>query len=381
MGPHLVMVVNDPAFFLSHRLEIGRTAARAGWRVTLVTPPEPAEAVAAIWAEGFGHAAVEMGRGRIAPLRDLATIARLARLYRRLRPDVVHLVTLKPVLFGALAARLAPVPGVVAALSGLGFLFIAEGAKARLVRAMMAPLLRLGLNRPQVAAIFQNTDDRATIEGLGVRAGAGVTMIRGSGTDLARFDPEATPDDPPLVVMPARMLLDKGAAEFVEAARRLRARGIAARFAYLGAPDPANPACVPPETEAAWRAEGTVEFWGHRNDIPACLARATLVVLPSYREGMPKALIEAAAASRAVVTTDAPGCRNAIEPGETGLLVPVRDAGALAEAIAALLADPARIGAMGAAGRRLAERAFRVEAVAARHLALYDQLAGPRCAG
>lgn len=370
------MVVNDPAFFLSHRLAVGQAAEAAGWQVTLITPPEPADAVTRIRAEGFAHETLEMGRGQIAPLRDLGTLWRLMRAFRRLQPTVVHLVTMKPVLFGAIAARLAGVRAVVAALSGLGFLFISESAKARAVRAVMAPLLRFGLNRAGVAAIFQNTDDRTTIEARGVRPGAGVEMIRGSGTDLSRFAPDATPEDPPLVVMPARMLIDKGAMEFVEAAGMLRNRRITARFAYLGDPDPANPACVPEAQQAAWQAAGVVEFWGHRADIPEVLARASLVVLPSYREGLPKALIEAAAAGRAVVTTDVPGCRDAIEPGETGLLVPVRDAAALADVMEALLTNPDRRTKMGRAGRALAERAFRAEAVAARHLEIYDRLTG-----
>ncbi|WP_285669712.1 glycosyltransferase family 4 protein [Paralimibaculum aggregatum] len=371
-------MVNDPAFFLSHRLEIARAARDAGWEVWLVTPPEPAAAVARIRAEGFAHAAVEMGRGRIQPRRDIAVIGRLARLFREIRPDLVHLVTIKPVLYGGVAARLARVPAVAAAISGLGYLFISKGARARAIRAALVPLYRLALNRPCAAAIFQNADDRAVIEGLGVRPGGGVEMIRGSGTMLAAFRPEAAPETPPLVVVPARLLRDKGAREFVEAARLLRRRGVAARFAWIGAPDPANPACVDAATRAGWEAEGAAEFWGQRGDVPEILARASLVVLPSYREGMPKALIEAAAAGRAVVTTDVPGCRDAIEPGVTGLLVPPRDGAALAEAIAALLADPARRAAMGRAGRALAERAFAVEDVAARHLALWERLLAAR---
>ncbi len=371
----LALVVNDPAFFLSHRREIALGARAAGWTVTLVTPAEPAEAVAEIRAMGFAHEAVEMGRGRIQPGRDIAVIGRLRALFRRLRPDLVHLVTIKPVLYGGVAARLAGVEAVVAAISGLGFLFISESAKARAIRASLVPLYRLALNRPRAAAIFQNAEDLATIGGLGVRPGGGVEILRGSGTDLARYRPEAEPEDPPLVVVPARMLRFKGAGEFVEAARILKARGVRARMVWVGAPDPANPDSVDAETLAAWEAEGAAEFWGHRRDIPEILARASVVALPSYREGVPKALIEAAAAGRPVVTTDAPGNRDAIEPGETGLLVPVKDAPALAEAIAGLLADPARARAMGAAGRRLAEAVFSVEDVVARHLALYDRLA------
>lgn len=371
----LAVVVNDPAFFLSHRREIAEAAQDAGWEVVLITPPEPASAVATIRAAGFAHVPLEMGRGKIQPGRDIAVIGRLRAVFRRLAPDLVHLVTIKPVVYGGVAARLAGVPAVVAAITGLGFLFISEGRRERAIRALLAPMYRLALNRPGAAVIFQNLDDRAVIEGLGVRPGGGTEMIRGSGADLSLYRPDAAPEAPPLVVAVSRLLYDKGAAEFVEAARLLKSRGSPARFVWVGAPDPANPASVEPETEARWAAEGAAEFWGQSQRVPEILARASLAVLPSYREGMPKALIEAAAAGRAVVTTDVPGCRDAIEPGVSGLLVPVRDSGALAEAIARLLDDPARRAAMGRAGRALAERAFAVEGVVERHLALYDRLA------
>ncbi len=373
------MVVNDPAFFLSHRREIARAAQARGWQVDLVTAPEPAAAVAEIRALGLGHHALEMARGQLSPLADLRLCAALARLFDQLKPDLVHLVTVKPVLWGGIAARRAGVPGVVAALSGLGMLFMDKGPRMRAIRSALAPLLRYGLNRPGVRLVFQNEDDRATVAALGVRTEGRAALVRGSGVDLARFDPERAPDRPPIVAMPARMLFVKGAGEFVAAARRLRAEGWGpetARFVYLGAADPANPSRVPEATRAGWEAEGAVEFWGHRTDIPDCLARATVVVLPSYREGVPKALLEAAAAGRPVVTTDVPGCRDAIRAGETGILVPPRDADALARAIAGLLSDPARARAMGRAGRALAERAFSVEDVVARHLALYDEVLG-----
>jgi glycosyltransferase involved in cell wall biosynthesis len=226
--------------------------------------------------------------------------------------------------------------------------------------------------------IFQNLADRATIEALGLRLDGRAEMIRGSGVDLAAFSAEPEPEGPPVVVMPARLLVDKGAREFVEAARMLRGRGVAARFVLAGDPDPQNPASVPPEMLAAWKAEGVVELPGHRQDMAALMRGAHLVVLPSYREGLPKALIEAAASGRAVVTTDTPGCRDAILPGETGLLVPVRDAAALAGAMAALLADPERRRAMGAAGRVLAEETFCVTGVVAEHLRIYDEMTGRR---
>jgi len=372
--PRLAMVVNDPAFLLSHRIEIATGARDAGFEVHIVTPTAPSAAVETIRSLGFAHHPVRMPRGRIAPGADLATIGALYRLFRRLAPDLVHLVTIKPVLYGGVAARLARVPAAASAISGLGYLFISESAKARALRTALAPLYRMALNRPGQRIIFQNQADRASLAGLGVGVEGRAVLIPGSGVDLAAYDADRPPDDPPIVVMPARMLIDKGAREFVAAAARLRAGGLRARFVYLGEPDPANPASIGAAELARWQRAGDVEFWGHHRNMPVILGRAALVVLPSYREGMPKALLEAAAAGRTVVTTDVPGCRDAIEPGETGVLVPARNAGALASAIADLIGDPERRRAMGRAGRRLAERAFAVEDVVARHLALYRDL-------
>jgi glycosyltransferase involved in cell wall biosynthesis len=199
-------------------------------------------------------------------------------------------------------------------------------------------------------------------------------MIRGSGVDLAQFVDAPMPTGVPVVVFPARLLADKGVFEFVAAARLLRGKGVAARFVLAGLVDAANPTSVTKVQLEAWTAEGVIENWGYRSDMPQVFSSASVVVLPSYREGLPKALLEAAACGRAVVTTDVPGCRDAIDPGVTGLLVPVREVAPLAQAIEQLLLNPARREAMGQAGRRLAEREFDVNAVVDKHLAIYQKL-------
>lgn len=172
------------------------------------------------------------------------------------------------------------------------------------------------------------------------------------------------------MMMAARLLRDKGVLEFVEAARLLKARA-QARFVLVGGIDPGNPTSLQNDQLQAWMREGVIEWWGARDDMPNVLPQAHLVVLPSYREGLPKGLIEAAACGRAVVTTDVPGCRDAIEEGVTGVLVAVRDASALARGIYSLLEEPSRLEVMGAAGRALAERVFDVNEVASRHVRLY----------
>jgi len=372
----LLYVVNDPAFFLSHRRPVALGALAEGYDVHVATPVD-AETVETIRALGLAHHAIPLSRGGRNPLGEIRGLAALVRLMVHLKPDIVHNVTIKPVIWGGIAARLAAVPATVSAISGMGYVFIAQGLRARALRTAVAALYRLALGGRERRIIFQNADDRDAFAAMGLRLDARAEMIRGSGVDLTEFAATPEPAGTVQVLMPARILIDKGAVEFVEAARILRAEGVIARFVLAGDRDLHNPASVPADLLARWKAEGLVAFPGHRRDIAGLIRSSHVVVLPSYREGLPKALIEAAACGRAVVTTDVPGCRDAIDPGRSGLLVPARDSRALAAAIRTLVEDPARRNSMGRAGRELAERAFRVESVVAEHLRIYRELTGP----
>ncbi|CAB3865739.1 glycosyltransferase family 4 protein [Achromobacter anxifer] len=372
-GRRLLFVVNNPAFFMSHRVPVALAAQRAGYEVHVATMDGPA--VADIQALGMTHHAIPMTRSGKHPLQELGTLLALIRLFRRLRPDIVHLVTIKPVLYGGIAARLTRVPGMVAAISGLGFVFLSNSLKMKLVRAVVARLYRLALGHPNSRVIFQNGSDRDLLKSLGAVRDAQVVMIRGAGVDLNEYRAQPEPPAPPVVVtMVARLLRDKGVQEFVQAARLLRERGLPVTMQLVGGVDAGNPASATQAEVDAWQREGCVLALGERSDVAALYAASHIAVLPSYREGLPKSLIEAAACARAVVTTDVPGCRDAIEPGETGLLVPVRDAQALADAIARLAEDAALRQRMGAAGRTLAEREFNIERVARVQVELYDAL-------
>lgn len=366
--PRLLIVVNVDWFFLSHRLPIALAARDAGYEVHVAAALT--RAVADIERHGLTLHPLDIDRRSAGLSQALKLLGSLSRLMCALAPDVVHLVTIKPVLLGGLAARLARVPRVVAAISGLGFVFTARGAVATLRRLAVSALYRLALAHPGVCVIFQNADDQALLQRYAGVRDTQVVRIRGSGVDLAAWPMLPLPEGPVTVLMASRLLVDKGVMEFVEAARRLRGhRG--ARFVLVGDVDPGNPTSLARDLVQAWAEEGLIEWWGHRTDMPTVLAAAHLVVLPSYREGLPKGLIEAAACGRAVVTTDVPGCRDAIDPGRTGLLVKVRDARALADGIRELLDDPARLRSMGEAGRHWAERVFDVHEVVARHLTLY----------
>jgi glycosyltransferase involved in cell wall biosynthesis len=253
----------------------------------------------------------------------------------------------------------------------MGSMFLASGAAARFRASAVRQLLRAATSGRGHWFIFQNEADRAEFAARGIGHPDRTVLIPGSGVDLQRFQASAEPPGVPVVVLPARMLRDKGVAEFVDAARRLRRARVPARFALVGAQDPDNPSALSREELEAWVREGVVEWWGHRADMPEVYRGCHVVCLPSYREGRPKALLEAAAAGRCVVTTDVPGCRDCVEHGTSGLLVPPRDAGALADALTMLLADPARRAAMGREARLRAERDFGVEAVVDATLALY----------
>lgn len=368
----LLIVVNIPEFLLSHRLSVAVAALNAGYEVHVATAP--GYAVTEIEAAGLAHHPLSLSRSGVHPIREMRAFVELFCLMRRLRPDVVHLVTIKPVLYGGIVARFTRVPGMVAAVSGLGFVFTASGLKANLMRRAVGVLYRLALGGKNLRVIFQNTDDRDALMQQRAVTQDKVVMIRGSGVDLSTHPALPEPDGIPVVTFVGRLLRDKGIREFAEAAHLLKKQGVDARFWLVGDLDPDNPTSITQAELNVWRREDGVELLGFRKDVARLFANSNLVVLPSYREGLPKVLIEAAACGRAVVTTDVPGCRDAIVPGETGLLVPVRDAAALAAAIRKLLEDPELRKRMGRAGRALAEREFDIKDIVDAHLAVYRQL-------
>jgi glycosyltransferase involved in cell wall biosynthesis len=370
----LLFVINDLAFLVSHRLAVAQAALDAGYEVHIAAPGDTASEQR-LAGSGFHLHRLAMHRHKINPVSELRSLWEIYLTHKRLKPDIVHLVTIKPVIYGGIAARMAGVPSVVSAISGLGYAFAGANLRNRAINLLVRPLYRLALGHQTQRVIFQNDNDRMTIERLGVDLTGKAEMIPGSGVDLGVFRPAPPPDGPVTVVLASRLLRDKGIAEFVEAARILKREGSTARFVLAGDAPRGNPASVPQHMLDAWKAEGAVEFWGFRTDMPDVLAQSHIVVLPSYyREGLPKALIEAAACGRAVITTDAPGCREAIIEGKTGRLVPVRDSAALANAMRGLIEDEAARVEMGIAGRKHAEQVFSIEHVTRRHLDIYLDL-------
>lgn len=367
MNKKLLFFVTEDWFVCSHWLPHVTAARDAGYDVYVVTRVRQHRSI--IEARGVHVIPLELSRRGRNPIRELRVIADLIKIYRGIRPDLVKHVAMKPVVYGTIAAWFSRPGAIVNYMAGLGWLFTANSFKARLLRPAVRAVLARLLARGHV--IVENPDDYAQMMSLGLPA-ARLRLIRGAGVDLQAFSPAAEGDGTPLVVLPARMLWTKGVGEFVTAAKRLRAEGVAARFVLVGDPDPDNPASVPIDQLENWRQDGTVEWWGRRDDIPQVLAMSYIVCLPSYREGLPKALLEAAAAGKPIITTDTPGCREVVRHGDNGLLVPARDAFALAEALKTLIKDRSRRELMGRRGREIAETEFSSEKITSETLSVYD---------
>ncbi len=370
----ILFLVNTAEFFLSHRMPLAVAAKKAGYEVHIASAS--GAAVAIIQAMGFKHHEIAFVRSGQNPLVEMKTIVQLFKLFRRLGPDVLHLITIKPVLYGGLAARIAGVPSVVSAVSGLGTVFIAGSIVAKFRKWVVTRLYSVAFKQKRLAVIFQNPDDRQALLSSRALQESETRIIRGSGVALSDYPFRSEPEGESVVVMASRLLKDKGVFEFVEAASILRERGVTVAMRLIGSPDPGNQTSVTEQDVKRWHEDGVVRTLGYRSDIADQYADANIVCLPSYREGLPKSLVEAAACGRAVVTTDVPGCRDAIIPGKTGLLVPVRNAVALADAIQSLIEDSDLRIRMGQAGRKLAEDAFAIEKIVDQHLRIYEDLQG-----
>ena len=343
-----------------------RALVARGHEVVVSTPRPVEREASAVEAEiralGASCEFSPLERTSVNPLRERAAAAHYRALFARLRPHGVFASNPKPVFHAIPAARAAGVARRVAMITGLGHAFISGSAKARVLRFVASRLYRRAM-RDATAAFFQNDDDLAEFARRGLLEGCGeVRRCAGSGVDLAEFAGRPHPDGPPVFLMVSRLLADKGVREFVEAARIVRRAEPAARFRLVGWID-SNPAAIRREELDEWIREGAVEYAGRLDDVRGELAACSVFVLPSYREGTPKSVLEAMATGRAVVTTDAPGCRETVEAGVNGLLVPPRDAGALADACLALARDPARRTRFGCASRARAESVFDADLV------------------
>ncbi len=371
----IIFSVNVDWFFLSHRLPLAVAAAGNGADVWVVAGDTGR--ADEIVASGLRFVGVPVSRGGTALWGEAKYLATLAYVYWRLRPDLIHHVTIKPILYGSLIARLFRRVAVVNAISGLGYAF-SDDVSERWLERLSKGLYKIALSRRRTRTIFQNVEDLDTFVAQGLVARSDTVLIRGSGVDVSDFHPSEEPDGLPIVLFAGRLLREKGIAVFVEAASMLRASGAAARFVVVGVPDPDNPTSVETSDLEGWVEAAAIEWWGNRDDMADVMRAASIIVLPTwYHEGVPKVLIEAAASGRPIVTTDRPECRDIVRDRINGLLVEERRSDLVADAILCLLNSSELRHRYGAAGRQLVQREFSVEHVVSSTLALYDELLGP----
>jgi glycosyltransferase involved in cell wall biosynthesis len=370
-----VLFANTDWYLYNFRRSLALSLQRAGYDVLLISPPGPyGDKLRAL---GLRWEPVPMQRRSLNPLREMALLWHLIRLLRRERPMLVHGFTIKCAVYGSLAARLAGIAARVNAVAGMGYVFTSSHLKARLLRPVVRGLLRLALGGRDARLILQNADDVELFRRARLVDPAHIRLIRGSGVNCAQFagvSRQTSGDGRLRVLLASRLLWDKGVGEYVAAIRQLRIQGRAIHALLAGTPDPGNPAAVPESTIQGWADEGLVIWLGHVDNMVNLLGSVDVVVLPSYREGLPRTLVEAAACGLPLITTDVPGCREVVSDGVDGLLVPVRNSESLAKALRRLQDNPAFARQLGEAARRKAQEQFDERIVIQRTMAVYAEL-------
>ncbi|GAB2539579.1 glycosyltransferase family 4 protein [Rhodanobacter koreensis] len=370
-----VLFANTDWYLYNFRRSLAMSLQRAGYEVLLISPPGPyGDKLRAL---GLRWEPLPMQRRSLNPLREMALLWHLVGLLRREQPMLVHGFTIKCAVYGSLAARLAGIAARVNAVAGMGYVFTSAQLKARLLRPVVRGLLRLALDGKDARLILQNADDVELFQRAGLVDPAHIRLIRGSGVDCTQFagvSGKTSGDGRLRVLLASRLLWDKGVGEYVAALRQLRDQGRAIDGLLAGTPDPGNPAAVPESTIRGWVDEGLVTWLGHVDDMVGLLGSVDVVVLPSYREGLPRTLVEAAACGLPLITTDVPGCREVVSDGVDGLLVPVANSEALAQAIRRLQDDPEFARQLGAAARSKARAQFDERIVIQRTMAVYAEL-------
>ena len=368
----LLYLITEDWFFCSHFMERAMAAKAAGYDVLVVT--RVVNKGPQILKAGLRLMHLPLGRRSLNPFSAVWSMLRLAQIYVGERPDLVQHSAMKPIFLGTLAARLVGIRGVVNAPVGMGFVFTSKGLLATVLRPLFGVLMHSLLNPRGSKVILENADDCAAMVKSHYAKEQDIRLIRGAGVDIDEFKPAIRTHEGVVVMLVARLLWDKGVGEFVEAARSLRTNNPHARFVLVGSPDSQNPANIPQDQLDTWRAQGDVELWGYQENMPEIWARADIACLPSYREGLPKSLIEALATGLPCVTTDVPGCREVVAPGVNGLLVPARELGPLVCALQSLIDNPALREEMGRNGRKRAVAEFSSDRVIKETLSVYEAM-------
>jgi glycosyltransferase involved in cell wall biosynthesis len=368
----LLFLSTEDSTFWSHRLALARKVRNLGVDVVIMT--RAGEHSSRLEEEGFRVIPWSISRKSLNPFREFRSVFQVLKSYHEERPDIVHHIALKPIVYGSLAARLCGCMPSVNTVTGLGPVFVRGNLKSRVLRTLLVRVLRACFRAKNSRVILQNEDDRELFLKTKIAVAEKTTVIAGFGVNTEQFVPGPEPDGQFVVMLPARMLWEKGVREFVEAARELHKRGASVRMVLVGAPDPNNSGCIPEQQLREWAESGSVEWWGQQTDMSEVIHRSHLICLPSYREGLPKVLLEAGACGRAIVTTDAPGCSQVVRHGENGLLIPIKNSRALVDAVQSLLLDRSRRLQMGEVGRGRTVTEFSEGKISRQTLDVYAEL-------
>ena len=368
--PKILMVLNDKAWFWSHRLPLAEGIIKEGWNLTVAAagvsddPGFETKTIKAIDLKAHGKG--------FNLLTELQLLISIFKAIKAAQPDLIHAITLRHAFYTGLAARLSGDKQCIFTIAGLGSLFSAESKKAKIMRLLALPFFRFAFHHKNAHIIFQNPDDAKAFQDCGAADSARSTIIKGSGVDLNKFKETPLPEGPPVFLFSSRLIREKGLREYVQAARLVKQKHKNASFLVAGDTNNTNPNSHTEDEVQAWHDDGSIEWLGHVDDMPTMLQGCHVFVLPSYyREGVPKVVLEAMATGRPIITTNMPGCRETVEDGINGFLVPPKDARALADQMNHILDDKDRLAAMGTASRAKAQAEFGVDSVVKRTLDVY----------
>lgn len=370
--PKLLYLVTEDWYFCSHRLSLARKAKNKGYDIVVVT--RVTHHKEQIEKEGFRLIPIPFIRRSKDILHELSTLIKIVRIYKEERPDIVHNIGIKPVLYGTWATKFIKIPIVINLLAGLTEKFHPNEWKSSLIRKMVNLAYRVGYLGVNAFTVFQNPADMNNFLKQGVVEKEKVQLIRGSGVDTEIFSPSQEPEGIPVIVLASRLIWEKGVGEFVEASTLLKAGGTHCRMVLVGDCDPDSTGSVPQEQLKKWHSEGIIEWWGHKDNMAEVFSKTHIACLPSYHEGTPRVLLEAASCGKPIVTTDVPGCRQIIKDNEGGFIVPIKNPQALAESIRTLVDNPELRMKMGKRGREIIISEFSDDIIIGQTMALYERL-------
>lgn len=373
MKIRILFLITEDWYFWSHRLSLARAVRDRGFDVLIATRVHKHEKL--ILKEGFKLIPIKMVRRSKNVLKEFSTIIEIIKIYRKEKPDIVHHVTLKPILYGTWAAIITSIPHVINAFAGLGSIFTNKGSKWAIYKFIACLTYRSAFFSRNAVALFQNPDDLALFVNAGITTGDRACLIKGAGVDINLFKILPEQDSTPIVILASRMIWNKGVGVLIDSARQLRKKGVKCRIVLVGVSDPENLTSIPEDILNDWNSEGIIEWWGYQDNMPVVLSKSHIVVLPTtYGEGIPKILIEAASCGRPIVATNVPGCREIVRHNENGFLVPPNDTIALANAIELLIESPDLRKKFGSRGREIVTAEFSEEIIIKQTMNLYYRL-------